>query len=278
MTLFDHIKMGLMLLVIFGIPVLFLIYVHKIDKGYYKRVIGDLSDEVKEQLIHAERQKVTNWEKKILWHQMDSGRHFRGLSVLFFVMVVIMWFLAWTASSVNIIIGCLITYAMFEVATFFVIYKNERHLLPWCRNYRTKGYVTHAFVHSSGASYTIAYYHCKKRKIVLQDISIDLSNSKDRLSLEGEVIDIVIHKRGKYEKVVAVPLEEYSADNRKLNKNAKEHLKNKIILYVILIIPAVIGGYITLSLDLNIKAVSYLIAIVEVFLYYFVKWLQGKNR
>lgn len=279
MTLFDHLKMGLMLLVIFGIPILFLIYIHKLNKSYYKRVIGDLSDEVKEQLIHAGRQKVANREKKILWHQMDSGRHFRGLSVLFFVMVVIAGVQVWIASGVNIIIGCLITYAMFEMAAFFVIYKNERHLLPWCRNYRTKGYVLNAsLVRGGGVHYTIAYYNCKKGKIVFQDISINFTNRKDKLKLEGNITDVVIRKRGIYEKVVAIPLEENSADNRKLNKNEKEHLKNKIILYVILIIPAVIASYITFSLDINAKVVSYLVAIVEVFLYYFVKWLQGKNR
>lgn len=209
MTLFDHIKMGLMLLAIFGIPVLFLIYVHKIDKGYYKRVIGDLSDEVKEQLIHAERQKVTNREKKILWQQMDSIRHFRGLSVLFFVMLVIAGVQVWIASSVNIVIVCLIAYAMFEVAAFFVTLKNERHLLPWCRNYRTKGYVLNAaMVRGGGVYYTIAYYNCKKGKIVFQDISINFTDRKDKLKLEGNITDVVIRKRGMYEKVVAIPLEE----------------------------------------------------------------------
>lgn len=61
MILFDHIKMGLILLVIFGIPVLFLIYVRKIDKSYYKRVIGDLPDEVKAQLIMLLLGRVAVW-------------------------------------------------------------------------------------------------------------------------------------------------------------------------------------------------------------------------
>ena len=202
MSILDH----FMSLVILGVLFFFLIYIHKINKSYHKRVIGDLSDEVKEQLIHAERQKVTNREKTILWHQTDSDKHFRELSVAFLIITVLVWFQTMLLGA-NAIIFCLLLFAGFETASFLLAFKNERHLFPWCRNYKTKGYVSHAFVHSSGASYTIAYYHCKKRKIVLQDISIDLSNSKDRLSLEGEVIDIVIHKRGKYEKVVAVPLE-----------------------------------------------------------------------
>lgn len=195
MSLVDNITMYLILLIIFGIPVIFLLWTRKNEKSQ----VEDLPDEIKEQLIHAERQKVSNQEKKMLRQQTNSGKLFLVLSVLILAVVLIIWY------QVRMVIGCLITYAVLELAVFLVVFQNERHLFFWCRNYKTKGYMLRTFLVRGGVGYEIAYYNCKKKKIVLQYLSMNFADRKDKLGLEGKVTDVVIHKNGIRETIVAIP-------------------------------------------------------------------------
>lgn len=158
-------------LIIFGSPFVVL----TIFMVQRRRRRHNLSIVIQEKLIHADRKELSNEEKKVFRRQTHDIIWFLILSLVFLMVFAMLSVFQWNEGEFSRLSAfiMIILYVAIETGVVFGSLQNVRHLLPWCRNYLAKGYVTHVHnIEGSERSFEIAFYDIKRDKIVSQNKSI----------------------------------------------------------------------------------------------------------
>ena len=169
--LLELIILIILFLIIFGSPFVVL----TIFMVQRRRRRHNLSIVIQEKLIHVDRKELSNEEKKVFRRQTHDIIWFLILSLAILIMFAMLSDFKWNESefSRTSTYTLIILYVAIETGVVLGSLRNVRHLLPWCRNYLTKGYVAHVYnIEGSERSFEIAFYDIKRDKIVSRNKSI----------------------------------------------------------------------------------------------------------
>lgn len=160
----------ILFLVMFGSPIVALT-IFMVQRGRRRH---NLSIVIQERLIHADRKALSNEEKKVFRRQTHDIIWFLILSLAFLIMFAMVSDFIWNESnSRTSTYTLIISYVAIETGVALGSLRNVRHLLPWCRNYLTKGYVAHVYnIEGGERSFEIAFYDRKRDKIASRNKSI----------------------------------------------------------------------------------------------------------